>query len=43
MRRFCVADRSEALECNSALTRLIGERLEKTGLPQEAVQVVEKD
>src|SRR3984893_2183121 len=31
---------SEALECNTALARLIGEGLEAAGLPQEAVQVV---
>jgi glutamate-5-semialdehyde dehydrogenase len=31
---------SEALECNTALARLIGEALGGTGLPQEAVQVV---
>ena len=31
---------SEALECNTALARLIGEALEETGLPQQAVQVV---
>ncbi|CAN7570551.1 glutamate-5-semialdehyde dehydrogenase [Caballeronia sp. LjRoot29] len=31
---------SEALECNTALARLIGEGLETAGLPQEAVQVV---
>jgi glutamate-5-semialdehyde dehydrogenase len=32
---------SEALECNTALAKLIGEGLEKAGLPQEAVQVVQ--
>jgi glutamate-5-semialdehyde dehydrogenase len=31
---------SEALECNAALAKLIGEGLEAAGLPQEAVQVV---
>jgi len=31
---------SEALECNTALAKLIGEGLEAAGLPQEAVQVV---
>ncbi|MBN3759073.1 glutamate-5-semialdehyde dehydrogenase [Paraburkholderia sp. Tr-20389] len=31
---------SEALECNTTLAKLIGEGLEKAGLPQEAVQVV---
>jgi glutamate-5-semialdehyde dehydrogenase len=31
---------SEALECNTALAKLIGEGLEKACLPQEAVQVV---
>ena len=31
---------SEALECNTALARLIGEGLEAAGLPQDAVQVV---
>jgi glutamate-5-semialdehyde dehydrogenase len=32
---------SEALECNTALAKLIGEGLDAAGLPQEAVQVVE--
>jgi glutamate-5-semialdehyde dehydrogenase len=32
---------SEALECNTALAKLIGEGLEAAGLPQDAVQVVE--
>ncbi|WJF89861.1 glutamate-5-semialdehyde dehydrogenase [Paraburkholderia bonniea] len=32
---------SEALECNTALARLIAEGLATAGLPQEAVQVVE--
>jgi glutamate-5-semialdehyde dehydrogenase len=31
---------SEALECNTALAKLIGEGLEAAGLPQDAVQVV---
>src|SRR5438874_495138 len=31
---------SEALECNTALAKLIGEALEAAGLPQDAVQVV---
>src|SRR5580698_3583645 len=31
---------SEALECNTALAKLIGEGLESAGLPQDAVQVV---
>ena len=31
---------SEALECNTALAKLIGEGLEMAGLPQDAVQVV---
>jgi glutamate-5-semialdehyde dehydrogenase len=31
---------SEALECNTALAKLIGEGLETAGLPQDAVQVV---
>ena len=31
---------SEALECNAALAKLIGEGLEAAGLPQDAVQVV---
>jgi glutamate-5-semialdehyde dehydrogenase len=32
---------SEALECNTALAKLIGEGLQTAGLPQDAVQVVE--
>ncbi|MCP3707496.1 glutamate-5-semialdehyde dehydrogenase [Paraburkholderia sp. CNPSo 3274] len=32
---------SEALECNTALAKLIGEGLAAAGLPQDAVQVVE--
>jgi len=32
---------SEALECNTALAKLIGEGLQAAGLPQDAVQVVE--
>jgi glutamate-5-semialdehyde dehydrogenase len=32
---------SEALECNTALAKLIGVGLEAAGLPQDAVQVVE--
>jgi glutamate-5-semialdehyde dehydrogenase len=32
---------SEALECNTALAKLIGVGLETAGLPQDAVQVVE--
>jgi glutamate-5-semialdehyde dehydrogenase len=32
---------SEALECNTALAKLIGEGLSAAGLPQDAVQVVE--
>ncbi|WP_277187054.1 glutamate-5-semialdehyde dehydrogenase [Caballeronia sp. BR00000012568055] len=32
---------SEALECNTALARLIGVGLQAAGLPQDAVQVVE--
>ncbi|WP_322042569.1 glutamate-5-semialdehyde dehydrogenase [Paraburkholderia sp. J67] len=32
---------SEALECNTALAKLIGEGLKAAGLPQDAVQVVE--
>ncbi|WP_118182195.1 glutamate-5-semialdehyde dehydrogenase [Paraburkholderia phosphatilytica] len=32
---------SEAIECNTALARLIGEGLTAAGLPQDAVQVVE--
>ncbi|KXU89509.1 gamma-glutamyl-phosphate reductase [Caballeronia megalochromosomata] len=32
---------SEALECNTALAKLIGAGLEAAGLPQDAVQVVE--
>ncbi|PVX97948.1 glutamate-5-semialdehyde dehydrogenase [Paraburkholderia unamae] len=32
---------SEALECNTALAKLIGEGLGAAGLPQDAVQVVE--
>ncbi|WP_350029056.1 glutamate-5-semialdehyde dehydrogenase [Caballeronia sp. GAFFF1] len=32
---------SEALDCNTALARLIGEGLRAAGLPQDAVQVVE--
>ncbi|WP_250452245.1 glutamate-5-semialdehyde dehydrogenase [Caballeronia sp. ATUFL_M2_KS44] len=32
---------SEALECNTALAKLIGEGLTAAGLPQDAVQVVE--
>ncbi|MDR5772505.1 MULTISPECIES: glutamate-5-semialdehyde dehydrogenase [unclassified Caballeronia] len=32
---------SEALECNTALARLIAKGLETAGLPQDAVQVVE--
>ena len=32
---------SEALECNTALAKLIGEGLEAAGLPHEAVQVVD--
>lgn len=32
---------SEALECNTALAKLIGEGLASAGLPQDAVQVVE--
>src|SRR6201991_4530960 len=31
---------SEALECNTALAKLIGEGLDAAGLPQDAVQVV---
>jgi glutamate-5-semialdehyde dehydrogenase len=31
---------SEALECNTALAKLIGEALEMAGLPQDVVQVV---
>ncbi|CDY74550.1 Gamma-glutamyl phosphate reductase [Caballeronia glathei] len=32
---------SEAIECNTALAKLIGEGLASAGLPQDAVQVVE--
>jgi glutamate-5-semialdehyde dehydrogenase len=32
---------SEALECNTALAKLIGEGLEAAGLPRDAVQVVQ--
>ena len=32
---------SEALECNTALAKLIGEGLQAAGLPQDAVQAVE--